>query len=192
METIKKDRKKTKHGVLINLRVGSPPLKLPRKQLRFLKLGQEHIQLVFVEVARCNILHRQYGTTALPAKIALIGACGYTGHNLIALVNKNPHLSQKKNGEVDCWVVALPNGVCAPFVEAAEVLALTIDSRTSGTVYPNSATREAMPTCFIAKDGKLFQRQSYSLQSYEPIHEHTILAQLSIFTHVAPSSKELR
>ena len=26
----------------------------------------------------------------------------------------------QKNGEVDCWVMALPNGVCAPFVQAVD------------------------------------------------------------------------
>nr|CAG8499727.1 5447_t:CDS:2 [Entrophospora candida]CAG8501986.1 15127_t:CDS:2 [Entrophospora candida] len=96
--------------------------------------------------------HRQYSTSKNPAKVALIGARGYTGQNLISLLNTHPHLSlshvssrelegqkldgytkedityvnlktdqikeMQKNGEVDCWVMALPNGVCAPFVQA--------------------------------------------------------------------------
>jgi len=87
-----------------------------------------------------------------PAKVALIGARGYTGQALIELLNKHPNmdlrhvssreLSGKKlegytkrnityenlspedvkrmaeKGEVDCWVMALPNGVCKPFVDA--------------------------------------------------------------------------
>lgn len=87
-----------------------------------------------------------------PAKIALIGARGYTGQALIDLLNRHPnmdlrHVSSRElagkklqgyskrdityenltpddvrrmaeNKEIDCWVMALPNGVCAPFVEA--------------------------------------------------------------------------
>ncbi|CAI2163234.1 10070_t:CDS:2 [Funneliformis geosporum] len=99
-----------------------------------------------------NLLRRQYSTSTSPARVALIGARGYTGRNLISLLNTHPHLSlshvssrelegqkldgytkddityvnlkaeqvkqMQKNGEVDCWVMALPNGVCAPFVQA--------------------------------------------------------------------------
>jgi N-acetyl-gamma-glutamyl-phosphate reductase/acetylglutamate kinase len=91
--------------------------------------------------------HRDY-----PAKVALIGARGYTGQALIELLNKHPnmdlrHVSSRElagkklegytkrqityenlsaedvkkmaeNSEVDCWVMALPNGVCKPFVDA--------------------------------------------------------------------------
>lgn len=87
-----------------------------------------------------------------PARVALIGARGYTGQALIDLINTHPYLDlthvssrelagQKlkgydkreviyenlspkdvrdlqKSGEIDCWVMALPNGVCKPFVEA--------------------------------------------------------------------------
>ncbi|KAF1828668.1 bifunctional acetylglutamate kinase/N-acetyl-gamma-glutamyl-phosphate reductase [Decorospora gaudefroyi] len=87
-----------------------------------------------------------------PAKVALIGARGYTGQALIELLNKHPnmdlrHVSSRElagkklegytkrqityenlsaedvkkmadNSEVDCWVMALPNGVCRPFVDA--------------------------------------------------------------------------
>ncbi|KAL6710843.1 hypothetical protein ACN47E_007900 [Coniothyrium glycines] len=87
-----------------------------------------------------------------PAKVALIGARGYTGQALIELLNKHPnmdlrHVSSRElkgkklegytkrnityenlspedvkrmadKGEVDCWVMALPNGVCKPFVDA--------------------------------------------------------------------------
>jgi N-acetyl-gamma-glutamyl-phosphate reductase/acetylglutamate kinase len=98
---------------------------------------------------------RHYATEAhRPANVALIGARGYTGQNLITLLNSHPFLSlshvssrelegqklagytkqeivysnlkaeqitkMQKNGEVDCWVMALPNGVCAPFVRAVD------------------------------------------------------------------------
>jgi N-acetyl-gamma-glutamyl-phosphate reductase/acetylglutamate kinase len=86
------------------------------------------------------------------AKVALIGARGYTGQALINLLNNHPnmdlrHVSSRElagqklkgydkrdityenlspedvrkmeaNGEIDCWVMALPNGVCKPFVDA--------------------------------------------------------------------------
>ncbi|KAG9248667.1 hypothetical protein BJ878DRAFT_487262 [Calycina marina] len=89
-----------------------------------------------------------------PAKVALIGARGYTGQALISLLNAHPnmdlrHVSSRElagqklkgyekrdityenlsaedvrrmeaDGEIDCWVMALPNGVCRPFVDAVE------------------------------------------------------------------------
>lgn len=89
-----------------------------------------------------------------PAKVALIGARGYTGQALIDLINKHPnldlrHVSSRElagkkldgyskrdiiyenlspddvrrmadKGEIDCWVMALPNGVCKPFVDAID------------------------------------------------------------------------
>lgn len=89
-----------------------------------------------------------------PAKIALIGARGYTGQALISLLNAHPnmdlcHVSSRElagqrlkgydkrdityetltaddvrrmeeRGEIDCWVMALPNGVCKPYVDAIE------------------------------------------------------------------------
>ena len=89
-----------------------------------------------------------------PAKVALIGARGYTGQALINLLNAHPnmdlrHVSSRElagqklkgyekrdityenlsaddvrrmeeKGEIDCWVMALPNGVCKPFVDAIE------------------------------------------------------------------------
>lgn len=93
-------------------------------------------------------------TNTEPAKVALIGARGYTGQALINLLNAHPNMDlrhvssrelagQKLKGydkrdityenltaddvrrmeeknEVDCWVMALPNGVCKPFVDAIE------------------------------------------------------------------------
>ena len=93
-------------------------------------------------------------TNDKPARVALIGARGYTGKALIDLLNKHPnidlrHVSSRElagqklkgyekrdityenltaddvqkmeeNGEIDCWVMALPNGVCKPFVDAID------------------------------------------------------------------------
>ncbi|KAG0322237.1 hypothetical protein BGZ99_003436 [Dissophora globulifera] len=87
-------------------------------------------------------------------KIGLIGARGYTGQELIRLINSHPSLEieyvssrelegkplegyskspityvnlsaeqvkeKTQSGEVDAWILALPNGVCKPFVEAVE------------------------------------------------------------------------
>lgn len=95
---------------------------------------------------------KQNSSNTQPAKIALIGARGYTGQALINLLNAHPnmdlrHVSSRElagqklkgyekrdityenlspedvrrmeeNGEIDCWVMALPNGVCKPFVDA--------------------------------------------------------------------------
>ncbi|CAG8448145.1 6843_t:CDS:10 [Ambispora leptoticha] len=108
--------------------------------------------------ANKKLSYREYSSISQsspqPAKVALIGARGYTGQNLIALFNNHPYLSlshvssrelegkklegytkdnityvnlkadqmkeMQKNKEVDCWVMALPNGVCAPFVHAID------------------------------------------------------------------------
>lgn len=99
---------------------------------------------------------RGYATaTDVPRKrVALIGARGYTGQNLISLIDSHPHLDlthvssrqlaglplegyskssitysnlsvedvqkMEENGEVDAWVMALPNGICKPFVDAID------------------------------------------------------------------------
>lgn len=97
---------------------------------------------------------RVEATNNSKSKVGLIGARGYTGQNLIQLIDKHPNLElsyvssrelngQKlngynkdnlvysnlqvedikkieENGEIDMWVMALPNGVCKPFVEAIE------------------------------------------------------------------------
>lgn len=97
-------------------------------------------------------LGRKNKTRDGPAKVALIGARGYTGQALIALLNSHPNMElayvssrelagtklegydkaevtydnlnpddvrdMERRGEIDCWVMALPNGVCKPFVEA--------------------------------------------------------------------------
>lgn len=105
-------------------------------------------------VAKGLGLARGYATSTKPAKVALIGARGYTGQALIELINGHPNLElshvssrelegkalegyNKKDiryvnlstehvkkmagtGEVDAWIMALPNGVCKPFVDAVE------------------------------------------------------------------------
>ncbi|KAK9487343.1 Aspartate/glutamate/uridylate kinase [Lipomyces starkeyi] len=96
--------------------------------------------------------NRYYSSSTKNARVALIGARGYTGQNLISLINKHPYLEVvhvssrelagkdvegytksavkyenlqvedvarlEKEGSVDMWVMALPNGVCKPFVNA--------------------------------------------------------------------------
>lgn len=85
--------------------------------------------------------------TSRPKNVGLIGARGYTGRELINLLDAHPHLNLthvssrelegkplegytksslnyvnlkpqdlKTEAEVDAWVLALPNGVCTPFV----------------------------------------------------------------------------
>lgn len=97
-------------------------------------------------------LGKKNATATRPARVALIGARGYTGQALISLLNSHPNMELKhvssrelagqsligydkaeviyeklspedvcemeKRGEIDCWVMALPNGVCKPYVEA--------------------------------------------------------------------------
>lgn len=106
---------------------------------------------------------RSYSTRSIPkpegsnkstGRVALIGARGYTGKNLISLIDNHPYLevahvssrelkgqkldyykksnltyealqiddikSLESKGDVDFWVMALPNKVCEPFVEAIE------------------------------------------------------------------------
>lgn len=94
------------------------------------------------------------GTNTKPARVALIGARGYTGKALIELIDAHPYLElsnvssrelvgqklegyskadieyenlqvedirrREEQGAVDVWVMALPNGVCKPFVDAIE------------------------------------------------------------------------
>lgn len=92
---------------------------------------------------------RSYSTSSKPKRIGLIGARGYTGRELIKLINGHPNIelayvsSRELNGkvceyynkselryvnlapkelakkrDVDCWIMALPNNVCKPFVES--------------------------------------------------------------------------
>ncbi|KAK9367992.1 Aspartate/glutamate/uridylate kinase [Lipomyces kononenkoae] len=114
---------------------------------------------LYSTLARPNIGHsftnsrgtsRYYSSNTKNSRVALIGARGYTGQNLISLINKHPYLEiahvssreltgkdvegytksavkyenllvedvarLEKEGGVDMWVMALPNGVCKPFV----------------------------------------------------------------------------
>ncbi|KAB8336978.1 hypothetical protein FH972_021282 [Carpinus fangiana] len=93
-------------------------------------------------------------TNDRPARVALIGARGYTGKALIEMLNNHPnidlrHVSSRElagqklqgydkreiiyenlgpddarrmaeKGDIDCWVMALPNGVCKPYVDAID------------------------------------------------------------------------
>lgn len=96
-----------------------------------------------------NISRRGFATVSKTKNVGLIGARGYTGRELIRLIDNHPHLNLthvssrelegrplegytksnltyvnlkpsdlKLKEEVDAWVLALPNGVCQPFVEA--------------------------------------------------------------------------
>ncbi|CCH44350.1 hypothetical protein BN7_3913 [Wickerhamomyces ciferrii] len=94
------------------------------------------------------------GTNTSKSRVALIGARGYTGQNLISMINTHPYLElthvssrelqgkklegytkseiiyenlqvedikrMEERNEIDVWVMALPNGVCKPFVDAIE------------------------------------------------------------------------
>lgn len=90
---------------------------------------------------------RGYASATNKKNVGLIGARGYTGRELISLINSHPNLNLthvssrelegkplegytkasltyvnlkpdqlKAQSEVDAWVLALPNGVCTPFV----------------------------------------------------------------------------
>lgn len=94
---------------------------------------------------------KKNSSNSKPAKVALIGARGYTGQALINLLSSHPHMDlrhvssrelagQKLKGyekreityeslthddvrkmsDVDVWVMALPNGVARPWVDAIE------------------------------------------------------------------------
>ena len=93
---------------------------------------------------------RSFSTSFATGKnVALIGARGYTGKELIGLINAHPHLELKLVSsrelagkicdhytkselfysnldakgvgkyadDIDCWVMALPNKICKPFVD---------------------------------------------------------------------------
>jgi N-acetyl-gamma-glutamyl-phosphate reductase/acetylglutamate kinase len=93
---------------------------------------------------------KKNATNNVPARIALIGARGYTGQALIELLDKHPYMDlrhvssrelagQELEGytkrkityehlsaedcaklDVDAYVLALPNGVCKPYVDAID------------------------------------------------------------------------
>lgn len=103
-----------------------------------------------------SLQRRGYATasSSKPKRVALIGARGYTGSQLVNLFNSHPdldltHVSSRElagqqlqgynkanityknmspeeckelqeSGEVDAWIMALPNGVCKPFVDAID------------------------------------------------------------------------
>jgi N-acetyl-gamma-glutamyl-phosphate reductase/acetylglutamate kinase len=95
-----------------------------------------------------------YTPVESPKKVALIGARGFTGSQLVKIIDSHPslqlsHVSSRElagkrlegynkapvdysnlsvedvkkleeSGEVDAWIMALPNGVCKPFVDAIQ------------------------------------------------------------------------
>lgn len=96
---------------------------------------------------RPNFQQRRGYATTQQKNVGLIGARGYTGRELINIINNHPNLNLthvssrelegkpladytkadltyvnlkptdlKDQSEVDAWVLALPNGVCTPFV----------------------------------------------------------------------------
>ena len=99
-------------------------------------------------------LGKKNASNTVPARVALIGARGYTGQALIDMLNAHSlmdlrHVSSRelagqelkgytkrkvvyenlgpedvgelqKQGQIDCWVMALPNGVCEPYVDAID------------------------------------------------------------------------
>ncbi|KXN93327.1 Protein ARG5,6, mitochondrial, partial [Leucoagaricus sp. SymC.cos] len=107
----------------------------------------------YATVAPEPIIHPVQASTQ-QKRVALIGARGYTGQALTALINAHPYLTlshvssrqlvgrklegydktsitysnlslkdverMEKDGEVDAWVMALPNGVVKPFVDAVD------------------------------------------------------------------------
>ncbi|KAI9880949.1 MAG: Protein arg-6, mitochondrial [Pleopsidium flavum] len=123
------------------------------RQMRSLRVGS--LKRTYVTTTNPNPpFGAKNSSNTQPAKVALIGARGYTGQALIALINSHPHLDlqhvssrelagqklkgydkreityenlsaedvkrMEERGEIDCWVMALPNGVCKPFVDAID------------------------------------------------------------------------
>jgi N-acetyl-gamma-glutamyl-phosphate reductase/acetylglutamate kinase len=118
-------------------------------------------------------LGKKNATNDKASRVALIGARGYTGQALIALLDSHPnmdltHVSSRElagkklegyakkditydnlspedvgqmecDGLIDCWVMALPNGVCKPFVEAIEDARKATNHRSSSVVVDLSA-----------------------------------------------------
>ena len=99
-------------------------------------------------------LGKKNASNTVPSRIGLIGARGYTGQQLIDLLNDHPymdlrHVSSRelvgkelqgytkrkiiyetlspedvaqldKEKKVDCWIMALPNAICKPYVDALD------------------------------------------------------------------------
>jgi N-acetyl-gamma-glutamyl-phosphate reductase/acetylglutamate kinase len=107
-------------------------------------------------------LGKKNASNDAPSSIALIGARGYTGSQLVELLNNHPYmdlryvssrelagtevegytkrkvtyvnlspeeLAEKADG-IDCIVLALPNGVCKPFVDALDAAQKGKDKKT--------------------------------------------------------------
>jgi len=138
--------------VFLPVRPSTPPHRVASGSARPLSTSTTQI----IHASTSFPQRRSYATAAdAPRKrVALIGARGYTGQNLISLIDSHPHLDLthvssrelaglplqdyrkseiqysnlsvedvakiEESGEVDAWVMALPNGVCKPFVDAID------------------------------------------------------------------------
>ena len=124
---------------------------------RLAAAGDARAYSTYTRSSSTSISSRRGYATAIDTprkRVALIGARGYTGQNLISLIDSHPHLDlthvssrelaglplrdykkseisysnlsvedvgkMEESGEVDAWVMALPNGVCKPFVDAID------------------------------------------------------------------------
>lgn len=187
---------------------------------------------------------RGYATSSSPSqplppitdakkRVALIGARGYTGQNLISLINSHPHLSlshvssrelagqslkeytkesiayssigpddlkklEAGKGDVpppDAYIMALPNGVCKPFVESvlagseeragpvkAKIVDLSADYRFDPTwtyglpeLYSRSAIRDTQkisnPGCYATNTQTII---APLLPYIDPAHPPTV------------------
>ncbi|AGO11711.1 AaceriADL062Wp [[Ashbya] aceris (nom. inval.)] len=108
----------------------------------------------YYSLASRRVPPKSQGENTSISKVALIGARGHTGTNLISLIERHPYLelacvSSRQNagkplegyskskivydnlspedakkleadGVIDVWVMALPNNICKPFVDAIE------------------------------------------------------------------------
>ena len=107
-------------------------------------------------------LGKKNASNEAPSSIALVGARGYTGTQLVELLDKHPHMDlcyvssrelagtevegytkrkiiymdlspeelAAKADNIDCIVLALPNGVCKPFVDALDAAQKGRDKKT--------------------------------------------------------------
>lgn len=120
-------------------------------------------RLGYVATTNPNLpLGKKNASNEAPSSIALIGARGYTGSQLVELLNAHPYMDLRyvssrelagtevegytkrkviydnlspeelaeKADNIDCIVLALPNGVCKPFVDALDAAQKGKDKKT--------------------------------------------------------------
>ncbi|KAJ3527359.1 hypothetical protein NM208_g10743 [Fusarium decemcellulare] len=105
---------------------------------------------------------------------------GYTKRKII-YENLSPEdvAQLDKDGKVDCWIMALPNGVCQPFVEALDtskslIVDLSADYRFDGTLFKYSLP-ELVSRSQIAQSTRLSCPGCYSTAAQlalAPVLEH--------------------